>query len=71
MAKQSKSVRATINDLEVGASAAFPLARYEYVVSCRTKLALATGKVYTSRTDREKNEVVITRIAGQAENRLE
>ena len=61
MAKQSKSVRAQINDLEVGASVAFPLERYDYVVSCRTRLQITTGKSFTSRMDSDNKVVVITR----------
>lgn len=61
MAKQNKSVRAQINDLEVGASAAFPLERYDYVVSCRTRLQVTTGKLFTSKMDSDNKVVVITR----------
>jgi len=46
-----KSVRAEINELEIGASVAFPIARYDYVVSCRTRLQQTTGKQFSSKID--------------------
>lgn len=66
MKDKEKSVRAQINDLEIGASVDFPLARYEYVVSCRTKLGFTTGKAFESKTDRERGVVTITRIEDPA-----
>lgn len=56
------SVRAQIKNLGVGESASFPLERYDYVVNCRTRLQFGTELKYTSSIDRDKNEVVITRI---------
>lgn len=61
MAKQNKSIRAQINNLEVGASVAFPLERYDYVVSCRTRLQVTTGKLFASKMDSENKVVTITR----------
>lgn len=61
MATKEKSVRARINELEVGQAAEFPLVRYDYVVSCRTRLQTTTGKQFTSRIDKDRDVVVITR----------
>lgn len=55
------NVRETINELEVGASTAFPLRRYDYIVSCRTRLQTMTEKRFSSEIDREKGVVKITR----------
>lgn len=62
---KEKSVRAQINGLQIGAEARFPLGRYDYVVSCRTRLQMTTGKRFSSRIDNEAGEVVITRDADQ------
>lgn len=61
MAVNPKSVRGQINGLEVGARIEFDLARYDYVVSCRTRLQTTTGKRFSSRTDKERGVVIITR----------
>lgn len=57
----SKNVRATINALEVGQSAEFPLRDYDYVLSCRTRLQTSTGRKFSSRKDKARNVVVIKR----------
>lgn len=62
---KEKSVRAQINGLAIGAEARFPLARYDYVVSCRTRLQMTTGKRFSSSIDNEAGEVVITRNADE------
>lgn len=59
------SVRAQINGLSVGTEVRFPLERYDYVVSCRTRLQMTTGKRFSSRIDNEAGEVVITRDADE------
>lgn len=59
--KKEKSVRAQINDLEVGQAAEFPLSRYDYIVSCRTRLQTTTGKQFTSKIDKDRGTVGITR----------
>lgn len=46
----TQNVRAEIIALEVGAEADFPILRYEYVLSCRTKLAKALSRTFDSRT---------------------
>lgn len=61
MTTKEKSVRAQINDLEIGASVDFPLARYDYVVSCRTRLQTTTVKQFASKIDKERGVVSITR----------
>jgi hypothetical protein len=64
MVKQN--VRGEIDALEISADANFPIERYEYVLSCRTKLAKATGKIFVSNTyvdDLKKARVKITRTA--------
>lgn len=61
MAVNPKSVRARINGLEVGANIEFGLDRYDYVVSCRTRLQTTTGKRFSSRTDKVRGVVIITR----------
>lgn len=61
MAEKKQSVRAKINGLNVGESVAFPLTRYDYVLSCRYRLQLGSDKVFTSHQDKENNEVIITR----------
>lgn len=48
-------MRAEIIALEVGAEADFPILRYEYVLSCRTKLAKALGRIFDSRTAPNKD----------------
>lgn len=55
------NVRETINDLKVGTSTTFPLRRYDYIVSCRTRLQTMTNKKFSSEIDREKGVVKITR----------
>lgn len=60
MAK-TKSVRAKINDLEIGQSVKFPAERYDYIVSCRTRLQITTGKKFSSRLDTTRGQVIITR----------
>lgn len=67
MAKTDKSVRALIDDLEVGASVNFPLERYEYVVSCRSRVQLVGRKRFKSTTDKEAGVVVITRTEDKPE----
>lgn len=64
---KEKSVRAQINELDYFEEARFPLSRYDYVVSCRTRLQTTTGKRFTSKIDYEANEVIITRIEDQAD----
>lgn len=61
MAVNPKSVRARINGLEIGQAVEFPLERYDYVVSCRTRLQTTTGKRFSSRTDKGDGVVIITR----------
>ena len=61
MAVNPKSVRARINGLEIGQAVEFPLERYDYVVSCRTRLQTTTGKRFSSRTDKARGVVIITR----------
>ena len=61
MATKEKSVRAQMNDLEVGASVEFPLGRYDYIVSCRTRLQTTTKKQFSSKIDKERGVVSITR----------
>ena len=56
------NVRETINELEVGSSTSFPLGRYDYIVSCRTRLQTTTQKRFSSEIDREKGVVKIIRI---------
>lgn len=56
------NVSASIKALEVGENVNFDLARYDYVVACRTRLQMTTGNKYTSRIDREKDKVNIKRI---------
>lgn len=63
MATKERNVRAQINGLKIGEAARFPLARYDYVLSCRTRLQKTTGKRFSSKTD--DAEVVITREADQ------
>ena len=53
------SVRAQINDLEVGDAVGFPISRLDYILSCRTRLQNTTGKKFSSRIDGET--VFITR----------
>ena len=67
METQVKSVRAIINSLAVGDSENFPLDRYEYVVSCRTRLSTTTVKQFTSKIDREAQVVIITRLDDKPE----
>lgn len=67
MAKQNDSVRAQIKSLKEGATAEFPLARYDYVNSCCRRLQNTEGRKYTLNIDKEyENEedykVKITRI---------
>lgn len=45
-----QNVRAELIALEVGQEADFTILRYEYVLSCRTKLAKALDRTYDSRT---------------------
>lgn len=62
--QQTQNVRAEIIALEVGDKADFPILRYEYVLSCRTKLAKALGRTFDSRTalnDKEEMRVYIER----------
>lgn len=62
METNTKSVRAQINDLEIGASANFPIERYDYVVSCKTRLQTTTVvKRFSSKMDTEAQVVTITR----------
>ena len=61
MAVNPKSVRARINGLEIGQAVEFPLERYDYVVSCRTRLQTTTGKRFSSRTNKCDGVVIITR----------
>lgn len=63
MAEQN--VRQEILCLEVGEWARFPLFRYDYVLSCRTRLAKKLNRVYSSST--ENGEVVITRMEDKHE----
>jgi hypothetical protein len=56
-----KSVRARINELEISQAVEFPLERYDYIVSCRTRLQTTTGKRFSSRTDKTRGVVVIFR----------
>lgn len=59
MKTKEKSVRAQINELEVGDAVGFPVTRLDYVLSCRTRLQQTTGKKFSSRVD--DNTVFITR----------
>jgi len=60
MAKDN--IRAQINALEIGHVASFPLDRYEYVLSCRTRLQTSTGKKFSSKKNKKTGLVQITRI---------
>lgn len=67
MAKQNDSVRAQIKSLEAGATAEFPLARYDYVNSCCRRLQNTEGKKFTLNINKEYEDekdftVKITRI---------
>jgi|GEM_PF-5318909 hypothetical protein len=55
------NVRESINDLDVGASTSFPLERYDYIVSCRTRLQTTTQKRFSSEIDRDNGVVKIIR----------
>jgi len=59
--KKDKSVRAQIKDLETGGAATFPLARYDYVVSCKQRLASTLGRTYVSSIDNIAATVTVTR----------
>jgi len=67
METKTKSVRSQINGLEVGSSVDFPLGRYDYVVSCRSRLCLASKKVLYSKIDVERDVVTITRDKDKTE----
>lgn len=54
-----QNVRGELNALEIGATARFPIERYEYVLACRTKLSKTTGKKFSSTTN--ATHVIITR----------
>lgn len=58
---EQTNIRATIDALEVEQSATFPIARLEYVLSCRTRLQAVTGKKFASKRDKGLGTVVITR----------
>lgn len=62
MAKE-ENVRATMKALEVKQFHDFALERYDYVVSCRTRLQNATGRTLTSEILRDIKKVRITRTA--------
>lgn len=57
-----QNVSASIRALDVGDVADFPLNRYNYVVSCRSRVALSKGTAYTSEINRDNDTVRITRI---------
>lgn len=59
--KKEKSVRAQIKDLEIGGAASFPLARYDYVVSCKQRLASTLGRTLVSSIDNIAKTVTVTR----------
>lgn len=61
MAKQN--VRGELNALKIGEWANFPLDRYEYTLSCRTKLQGSTNKIFTSLKQKEVGRVYYQRIA--------
>lgn len=61
MTKEIKSVRAILDELEIGGEARFPLSRYDYVVSCRSRFQLSCVKRFKSNIDKEAGEVIITR----------
>lgn len=61
MAKKEIPVRAQINALAVGGSVDFPLERYDYVVSCRSRLQTTTVKRFSSKINKDRGEVTITR----------
>lgn len=61
MENKTKSVRAQINDLEVGGWVDLPLANYDYVVSCRTRLQTTTKKQFSSKIMKDDGVVRITR----------
>lgn len=61
METNTKSVRAQINELEINASVDFPLERYDYIVSCRTRLQTTTVKTFSSKIDKDAQVVTITR----------
>lgn len=48
-----------MNELAIGAEIEFPLHRYEYVCSCRTRLQISTGKQFT--TKKEKTGITVIR----------
>lgn len=67
MNKKTISIRSRINELEIGSTANFPLARYNYIVSCKYRLSLDTGKNFSSTINRKKDVVSVTRLQDNAE----
>lgn len=61
--KAGISLRRQIIDMEVGDTVPFPLDRYDYVVSCRQRIATNLGRTITSSTDKVAGVVRLTRTA--------
>lgn len=59
--KKEKSARAKIKDLEIGSAVTFPLARYDYIVSCKQRLADTLGRTLVSSIDKLAGTVTVTR----------
>lgn len=59
--KKRENISATIKSLKRGEAVNFDLARYDYVVNCRSRIALSTGRKFTSKINRDENTVTITR----------
>lgn len=55
------NVRKQINALACGEDAEFDIERYDYILSCRTRLQQSTGKRFSSHTQ-TVGKVTITRI---------
>lgn len=56
------NVRKDMLALEVGQSADFPIERYDYVLSCRTRLQTTTGVRRFSSSTEKVGFVTITRL---------
>lgn len=58
----NNNIRAAINALEKSETANFDLTRYDYVLSCRTRLQKTTGKKFSSKINNAAGTVAITRL---------
>lgn len=54
---------AKLRQLEIGKSLEEPVERRSYVSSACSRFSLEWGKTFTTRTNRERRVVVVTRIA--------